>query len=80
MLENDFDVAVRDFCRPSPTVHLRTIPVPGTAAKAIVAVNVEPILTSRLLRGMRLNGTCGASLIESVGIPSSYSPNSYLFT
>jgi hypothetical protein len=41
-IENEFDEAVRSFCRPSPTVHVRTIPVPGAQTKAILVVNVEP--------------------------------------
>jgi Putative DNA-binding domain/Protein of unknown function (DUF2934) len=43
-LEGEFDLAVRDFCRPSPAVHVRTIPVPGAFDKVILVVNVEPIV------------------------------------
>lgn len=43
-LENDFDQAVRDFCRPSPTVHIRMIPARGMRDKVVLAVNVEPFV------------------------------------
>jgi schlafen family protein len=43
-IENEFDQAVRHFCRPSPTAHVRTIPVPGHSAKVLLVVNVEPIV------------------------------------
>lgn len=44
MLEDAFDKAVRDLCRPSPAVHARTIPVPGTPASVILVVNIEPLV------------------------------------
>jgi|GEM_PF-1738587 len=40
-IENEFDLAVRDFCRPSPTVHVRTIPVPTEKGKVIIVANIE---------------------------------------
>jgi hypothetical protein len=43
-IEKEFDEAVRDYCRPSPTVHIRTIPVPAEDGKVIVVVNVEPFV------------------------------------
>lgn len=43
-LEGQFDEAVRDFCRPSPTVHVRAIPVPDMPAKVVLVANVEPAI------------------------------------
>lgn len=40
-IESMVDEAVRDFCRPSPTVHVRTIPIPTENGKVILVVNVE---------------------------------------
>lgn len=37
-----FDQAVRDFCRPSPTVHVRPIPSPDAQGKVVLVVNIEP--------------------------------------
>ncbi len=41
-VEKEVDEAVRDFCRPSPTVHVRTIPVPTDDTRVIIVINVEP--------------------------------------
>jgi hypothetical protein len=38
----DIDKAVRDYCRPSPTAHVRTIPSPDAQGKVVLVVNVEP--------------------------------------
>jgi len=43
-LEHSFDLAVRDFCRPSPTVHARTIPLPGSSSSVVLVINVEPLI------------------------------------
>lgn len=43
-VEEDFDLAVRDFCRPTPAVHVRAIPVPAAHGKVILVVNVEPFI------------------------------------
>jgi hypothetical protein len=39
---NEIDEAVRNFCRPSPTVHVRMIPAPDGSGKVMLVVNVEP--------------------------------------
>ncbi|MBI4956509.1 MAG: putative DNA binding domain-containing protein [Myxococcales bacterium] len=38
----DFDKAVRDYCRPSPAIHVRAIPSPGAPGKVVLVVNIEP--------------------------------------
>lgn len=40
-LANSFEEAVRDLCRPSPSVHVRLIPAPSQSDKAILVVNVD---------------------------------------
>ena len=40
----EFDQAVRDYCRPSPTVHIRTIPAPDASGKVVLVVNIEPAI------------------------------------
>jgi len=37
-----FDQVVRDYCRPSPVVHVRTIPSPDSPGKVVLVVNIEP--------------------------------------
>jgi hypothetical protein len=43
-VENQVDLAVRDFCRPSPAVHVRSIPSPDHPTRMIVVVNVDPFV------------------------------------
>lgn len=43
-IEAEFDQAVRDFCRPSPVVHIRAIPAPDIDGKVVLVVNVEPVV------------------------------------
>lgn len=38
----EFDQAVRDYCRPSPSVHVRLIPAPDSSGKVVLVVNIEP--------------------------------------
>lgn len=38
----EFDQAVRDYCRPSPSVHVRVIPAPDAPGKVVLVVNIEP--------------------------------------
>lgn len=38
----EFDQAVRDYCRPSPIVHVRVIPAPDAPGKVVLVVNIEP--------------------------------------
>lgn len=37
----EFDQAVRNFCRPSPVVHVRRIPSPDAPGKVVLVVNIE---------------------------------------
>lgn len=41
-VEHEFDQAIRDFCRPSPTVHIRSIEAPSSGGKIVLVVNIEP--------------------------------------
>lgn len=43
-LANEFDEAIRNFCRPSPTVHIRLIPARGEGEHVVLVVNVEPYI------------------------------------
>lgn len=38
----EFDQAVRDYCRPSPIVHVRLIPAPDAPSRVVLVVNIEP--------------------------------------
>ncbi len=38
----EFDLAVRDHCRPSPTIHVRTIPSRDAPGMVVLVINIEP--------------------------------------